>query len=445
MPTEYQFCRVCRQNHDQGKGHRFATKHKQRLDALLKKTLKDVQEVRFFLKNAIRLKANFGNSSKFWCHFCEQEIHNDKSGFACEQTIRHLASKQHLGAVKKFWFENGGDVSKQPAFYITYSDFGKWEEACTALAPEDATDLTGKELNNIHSERSVTHATSAENVSQSSVVCGSSLAVKPLSILTDQSFLYRRPVNGKVQPAAAVSGQPWADRLSDGQPKKLQLELQVRINGVNLLGETHAQTGQVVTLDGSMENRDSRGGVTASVRQTESALGQNLTTIRAPALNPGQGNVHSGALPPWLKASSGQQRGVPAAVADAPNPSLPLSRTQQGKLAKLRNPNRVGAAWAEKRRAEMERERRGELVEKSVPDSSAWLPRFGRVWQSGSRRETRKEFEAEKRSEGRWKSSAKSKRSSDVTSRAPEIRPYVSKRLRTTGGVLVASLPDGAK
>ncbi|KAL3684285.1 hypothetical protein R1sor_002307 [Riccia sorocarpa] len=446
MPTQHQFCRVCRQNHDQGKGHRFGTKHKQRLDALLKKIQKNVQEVRFFLKNAMLLKANSDSSSnKFWCHFCEQEIREESGRVACEQTIRHLASKQHFGAVKKFWFENGGDVSKQQVFFITDSDFGKWEEACTALPSHDGTDSNERKFNNIHSERSVTHATSVQNVSKSSVVCASSsLAVKPLSVLTGQSLPQLGHVIGNVKLAAAVTGQPWAE----GQLMDPQFAPREGTNSGSLVGNRHAHSGQVAEprylptaqapvsnlsetesghqrLNGVVENRRSDG-VTASGRQTEGAVGQNLTAIRTPLLNSGEGNVHSGALPPWLKPSNGQQSGLQAAIAHSPSPSLPLSRTQQRKLAKLRNPNRVGAAWAERRLAEMERERRGEVVEKSVPDSSVWLPSFGRVWQSGSRRETRKEFEAEKRREGKRKSSGRSK---DVASGAVEIRPYVSKRL----------------
>jgi hypothetical protein len=59
-------------------------------------------------------------------------------------------------------------------------------------------------------------------------------------------------------------------------------------------------------------------------------------------------------------------------------------------LRKL-NPKRVGAAWAEKRRAELEMEKEGEIV--PITSDSSWLPNFGSVWQSGTRKESRKEFE----------------------------------------------------
>ncbi|BBM97933.1 hypothetical protein MPTK1_1g09570 [Marchantia polymorpha subsp. ruderalis] len=170
------------------------------------------------------------------------------------------------------------------------------------------------------------------------------------------------------------------------------------------------------------------GGVSVSLRQTENNFGKGFTVIRPPSLNPGEGNVHSGAIPPWIRHDTGQKSQLPASVSHHLGSSLPLSRTQERKLAKLRNPNRVGAAWAEQRRAEMEREHAGEVVEKSVPGSATWLPNFGRVWQSGSRRETRKEFESEKRSERKKRSRGESRRTIlDNT----KLRPYVSKRQRT--------------
>ncbi|BBM97932.1 hypothetical protein MPTK1_1g09560 [Marchantia polymorpha subsp. ruderalis] len=149
MPMQYQFCRVCRHNHNQGKGHRLSTKHKLRVDALLKKFQKNIQEVKFFLKNAMRLRGDFGNRSKFWCNFCEQETSEDKSEFACAETIRHLASKTHVEAVKRFWFENGGDVGKRSLFHFSEIDLEKWEEACRMAPLQDGHDSLGNQMNRI--------------------------------------------------------------------------------------------------------------------------------------------------------------------------------------------------------------------------------------------------------------------------------------------------------
>eukprot|EP00897_Mesotaenium_endlicherianum_P000084 jgi/Mesen1/10076/ME000074S09416 len=169
-------------------------------------------------------------------------------------------------------------------------------------------------------------------------------------------------------------------------------------------------------------------------RRTESAFGHDLTAIEAPALLPGEGNVHSGAPAPWL--AQGEAAGVTP-------PPLVLSRSQERKLARLRNPKRVGAAWAERRRAELaaaEVARReelqqlqqrqqgsvsiagvggglnssvgqvisggagpGQLATAERPGSATWLPSFGRVWQSGSRSDSLKEHEAAEAAERKRK------------------------------------------
>ncbi|VAI34256.1 unnamed protein product [Triticum turgidum subsp. durum] len=123
-------------------------------------------------------------------------------------------------------------------------------------------------------------------------------------------------------------------------------------------------------------------------------------------------NVHTGAPPPWLEASEHDPKNVSLA-------SYALPSSLKGKSRKL-NPKRVGAAWAERRRAEMEVEKRGEVVAET-PDAS-WLPNFGGVWQSGSRKESRKEFEKNHK--------LKEENNPELL---PEIKPYISKRMCIDG------------
>ncbi|ONM56222.1 TITAN-like protein [Zea mays] len=94
-----------------------------------------------------------------------------------------------------------------------------------------------------------------------------------------------------------------------------------------------------------------------------------------------QANVHTGA-PPRLKANGHDLKNLSLRSCGLPS--------RKGNLRKL-NPKRVGAAWAEKRRAELEMEKEGEIV--PITSDSSWLPNFGSVWQSGTRKESRKEFE----------------------------------------------------
>lgn len=132
------------------------------------------------------------------------------------------------------------------------------------------------------------------------------------------------------------------------------------------------------------------------------------------------GNVHSGAPPPWLEATDNSQSDVQQKPVLGEGSILsPLKKpVKSNKL----NPKRVGAAWAEKRKIELEMEKRGEIV---TSDCDAnWLPNFGRVWQSGSRKESRKEFEVEKQKV------VKAEREPEMPIK---IQPYISKRMRRDG------------
>eukprot|EP00252_Welwitschia_mirabilis_P012779 TRINITY_DN28271_c0_g1_i1.p1 TRINITY_DN28271_c0_g1~~TRINITY_DN28271_c0_g1_i1.p1 ORF type:complete len:226 (+),score=62.93 TRINITY_DN28271_c0_g1_i1:58-735(+) len=131
-------------------------------------------------------------------------------------------------------------------------------------------------------------------------------------------------------------------------------------------------------------------------------------------------NVHTGALPPWLDTAQSSED-VICERTKLLSEKLQLSKSQERKLKKLKNPKRVGAAWAEKRRAELEREQRGEPVTSSTSESALWLPNFGRVWQSGSRKDSRKEFEAENK---------RKQMLSPAHTNEAEIQPYISKRMR---------------
>lgn len=140
---------------------------------------------------------------------------------------------------------------------------------------------------------------------------------------------------------------------------------------------------------------------------------QNLTRISTSSPEEARGNVHSGAPPPWLEATEGSQINVQLTPASG---SLGFPN-KSGKSKNL-NPKRVGAAWAEKRKIELEMERRGEIVKGDC--AANWLPNFGRVWQSGSRKESRKEFEMEK--QNLLELGSKSEM-------PVKIQPYVSKRM----------------
>jgi ribosomal protein L24E len=71
---QFMFCRVCRQNHDKGKGHKYGVKHNQNLAEFLSKARKKIENVRLHLTEAVRLQDEERRREKFWCSFCDQDI-----------------------------------------------------------------------------------------------------------------------------------------------------------------------------------------------------------------------------------------------------------------------------------------------------------------------------------------------------------------------------------
>lgn len=91
----------------------------------------------------------------------------------------------------------------------------------------------------------------------------------------------------------------------------------------------------------------------------------------------GGGNVHTGAVPPWLQEDP--QEGSSGTARQEIGPSLQdfLKQKEQEKLKKL-PPNRVGANF-----------------DHSSQTDANWLPSFGRVWNSGRRWQSRHQFREE--------------------------------------------------
>ncbi|KAH7423217.1 hypothetical protein KP509_12G044500 [Ceratopteris richardii] len=139
MPDkQFEYCTVCRLNHNRGKGHKFSAKHQQRLESHLSKALSKIRDISFFLSNPALLRHSDRASNSFWCSFCDTTICELDSTFVCSNTIRHLASSSHLDAIKKFWFENGASAEKRHLFVVQSEELAKWEDACKALSTASA-------------------------------------------------------------------------------------------------------------------------------------------------------------------------------------------------------------------------------------------------------------------------------------------------------------------
>ncbi|TKY73642.1 TITAN protein [Spatholobus suberectus] len=334
--SEFEFCKVCNINHDQGLRHKYFPNHKKSLSTFLSRFRKKLSNVRSFLNAPIPLNPQLASRNRIWCVFCDQDINEHSSSFASANAIRHLASAEHVKNLKHFFWKYGVATDQLDAFMVSDDD--------------------------------VLRTLRVANVATSSEACS---GANPSAL---QAFAVERRSH-----SLPHDGRQWS---SDGYSRSKQ----VHDNGRMVSGESNHQGLQMITQISSVP--------------TEIA----------------GGNVHSGAPPVWLEATEVVQMHSESVLGD------PVSHSNKlGKSKKL-NPERVGAAWAEKRKIEMEKEKRGETVRNEC--DANWLPNFGRVWQSGSRKESRKEFEREKQ-----------KLNVENQSEMPiKIQPYVSKRMRMDNG-----------
>lgn len=168
--------------------------------------------------------------------------------------------------------------------------------------------------------------------------------------------------------------------LNQPQPKA-ELELSNTEGPCNSVDE--ASSSSHFRAPGSDEQARS-GRVDQMVARQWAGPGQGLTFIGYQDSS-NSGNVHTGAIPPWLQEDP--QEGRSGTMEQEIGPSLQdfLKQKEQEKLKKL-PPNRVGANF-----------------DHSSQTDANWLPSFGRVWNSGRRWQSRHQFREEEGQTNRQK------------------------------------------
>ncbi|KAM3752021.1 hypothetical protein ACB098_04G156800 [Castanea mollissima] len=422
--SEYEFCKVCNLNHDQGQRHKYFPSHKSSLSNFLSRFQTKLSDVRFFLKNPSPLRPELASKNRFWCVFCDSDIDEIGSSFACYNAINHLASADHLKNLKHFLWKYGGGMDRVDAFRILEADVAKWEKKCISLKSDTVSSSQGAigreigPLNDIHNENNYGNIDNFENSSIPSVKSSLSNGVMPLQYYTNEyqvsrSGLYEATNVGMF--ADDFGSFLPAETCSDTNLWNLK-DLRVNRNSQHSFPYNSCSSADGSFSNGRMYQVHEDEGI---VKGESSSHGlQKLSRISTLAPEEAGGNVHTGAPPPWLEATEASQ--IDAPLKPAAGSLVPLNKS--GKSKKL-NPKRVGAAWAERRKIELEMEKRGEIVKNDC--DANWLPNFGRVWQSGSRKESRKEFEMEKQ---------KLLKLGSQSEMPIEIQPYVSKRMRTEAG-----------
>ncbi|CAM0952247.1 unnamed protein product [Alopecurus aequalis] len=397
----FEYCELCRRNHDQGRRHRYFPAHRAALAAVLSGFRAKLSD----LRRALLRPSTPPGRSRLWCPFCSADLVDLDSRFSCSNAIYHLTSEEHLKGVKDFLRKHGGGMDQVDSFRISEDELAKWEKGCESSSKEAQAftkGLIGPSLGPLKDIQNESTSKIMDNFAETDIQSFSNTAscvVMPL----------QSPTNGAYHPTstacygsfASGSGAYSAPFGTSGMPFKPwdATHEHQGIPSTNMFRSADAQMkGAHTTFLGNGKNPLSSSFVHVQQSHSGGNLNQGL-----------KANVHTGAPPPWLEASE----------YDSKNGSLTshaLPSSGKGKSRKL-NPKRVGAAWADKRRAEMEMEKRGEVVPET--SDSSWLPNFGSVWQSGSRKESRKDFEKNLK--------LHEKNNPELT---PEIKPYISKRMR---------------
>ncbi|XP_031280002.1 TITAN-like protein isoform X3 [Pistacia vera] len=420
--SEFEFCKVCNRNHDEGQRHKYFPSHKKSLSNFLSKFKTKITEIRFFLKNPTIFCNEHAFRNRFWCVFCDSDIDELGSSFACDNAINHLASADHLKKLKHFLWKYGGGMDRVDAFRISETDLAKWEKKCKSLETGAAPSGEGSRgrlfgpSNDIHNELSFENMNNFENNNIHPLNSNISSGVIPLQFHTNE---YQVSHSGLSEVANIGSRLHvvTSSMLGDASSGSILWNsnglmvfaiyycLHRLVNRNNLCNGTNCSDNVYLCREEVYQVSQDE---TVVNREINSQGLQNITQISSMAPQEAAGNVHSGAPPPWLEATEGDQ------LKQVFSGFVSSNKSGKSKL----NPKRVGAAWAEKRKMEMEMEKRGEIA-KSEFDSN-WLPNFGRVWQSGTRKESRKEFEIEKQ---------KQPKAQNHTETPMKIQPYISKRM----------------
>ncbi|XP_076130826.1 centrosomal AT-AC splicing factor isoform X1 [Alosa pseudoharengus] len=329
------YCAVCRQTDFTGRGHVFGKSHQAKLKVVLVKFLEKVKEARRTIKvPQVEKFSSTKHHCNFWCYCCELEVPkhvtNGNITVLFGGLLEHMSTPEHRKNTLKFWWQNKADSKLREKCIIPSEDIDRFKEE-VAKALEN---FEEKEDVHIKEQAAIIRAQEQHRceVLHAVIECDPELEQSTEQAQQDSETLGRsscsRSQGQNIQP-----GPSWV--------------------------------GPVV------ESRWSG---------TESSL-----TFIGYQDSSGSGNVHTGAVPPWMQEDP--QEGRSETTVQDIGPSLQdfLKQKEQDKLKKL-PPNRVGANF-----------------DHSSHTDPNWLPSFGRVWNNGRRWQSRHQFREEEGTAGRRK------------------------------------------
>ncbi|KAJ7996850.1 hypothetical protein DPEC_G00222800 [Dallia pectoralis] len=317
------YCAICRQTAFAGKAHIFGKSHQGKLKVVLVKFLEKVKEARRTIKSPQVEKYDCTQHKRtFWCYCCGLEVERDVTDgnltVLFGGLLEHMTMPEHKKCTHAFWWENKGDPKLKDKFIIT-------EEETERFKTEVA-----KALESFEEKED-------------------ELIKQQATIIRAQEQHRQKVLQSLMEPETEL--EP-----SNSQDPCNSVEEASRTPGSN------EQAG--------------RGRVDRMVARQWAGPGKGLTFIGYQDLS-NNGNVHTGAIPPWLQEDPCEGGSGTTKPEIGPSFQDFLKQKEQEKLKKL-PPNRVGAKF-----------------DHSSQTDANWLPSFGRVWNSGRRWQSRHQFREE--------------------------------------------------
>ncbi|XP_012677466.2 coiled-coil domain-containing protein 84 [Clupea harengus] len=324
------YCAVCRQSDFSGKGHIFGKSHQAKLKVVLVKFLEKVKEARRTIKiPQVEKYSSTEHQCNFWCYCCALEVPkhvtNGNLTVLFGGLLEHMSTREHRTSTHKFWWENKADPKLRDKCIIPSEEVDRFKEE-VAKALEN---FEEKEDVHIKEQAAVIRAQEQHrfDVLHSVIECDPELEQSAEQAQQDSEILggsHLRSQGQEDQP-----GPSWVDPVVKRRWSGTE-------NGLTFIGYQDSSSS---------------------------------------------GNVHTGAIPPWM-----QEDPQETTVQDI-GPSLQdfLKQKEQEKLKKL-PPDRVGANF-----------------DHSSHTDPNWLPSFGRVWNNGRRWQSRHQFHEEEGKTGRRK------------------------------------------
>ncbi|XP_029960179.1 centrosomal AT-AC splicing factor [Salarias fasciatus] len=331
------YCAICRQTTFTGKAHIFGKSHQSRLRVVLLKFLEKVKEARRTLKKPQVEKFDCTqHEQKFWCYCCGLEIQRNVTDGNMTVLhgglLEHMATSDHRKNTHKFWWDNKADPKIRDRFIITKEETERFKAHVSEVLE------TFVEKEDEYIKQQADHIRAQEKQRQEVF-----------------QALFER------------------DAELDS------------FNGPNSSTTPAVDSSSIQFLPHGSDQQAGSSSVDSMVEAPWAAAGHGLTFIGYQDSSSG-GNVHTGAVPPWLQDDPQEgTSGVAAQPEIGPSLQEFLKQKEQEKLRKL-PPNRVGANF-----------------DHSSHTDANWLPSFGRVWNSGRRWQSRHQFRQEEGKKSRQK------------------------------------------